>query len=69
MGSLIICCPTTRFPLEIGIDDGIDSLAQYWTKIVRLRCPHCKGRHEVKVRDVVFANEREREIASAARAA
>jgi DNA-directed RNA polymerase subunit RPC12/RpoP len=61
MDFLIARCPTTQLPLDSKIESDIDSLARNWTKTVRVPCPYCGSRHEIKVRDAVFDSQRERE--------
>jgi hypothetical protein len=57
MASLLAECPKTREAIDVGINIDSKSLARTWNKSVIVRCPHCNGKHTVKVREAFVKSE------------
>ena len=51
MSDLRLRCPQTSRPIIIQLASDQESLARLWHDTVEINCPHCDGRHDIKVRE------------------
>ena len=51
LGSLLFTCPITHHRASTGIETDVQSLQATWKAMLKVKCPHCGGVHEVSVRD------------------
>jgi DNA-directed RNA polymerase subunit RPC12/RpoP len=56
MGALSFRCPKTTLPIKTAIETDYKNLARSWNETMRVRCPHCSGHHDVKVREAFISN-------------
>jgi transcription elongation factor Elf1 len=55
MERLIFVCPTTRSPVDVGIESEIGTLLRIRSKVVTARCKSCGSWHEWRIRDAWLA--------------
>jgi hypothetical protein len=51
LGSLLFTCPITHHRASTGIETDVQSLQATWKAMLKVKCPHCGGVHDVSVRD------------------
>lgn len=51
MGS-VMRCPETGEAIPFSIKTDAKSVAQAWSHFIRVKCPHCKGRHDIQYKEV-----------------
>jgi hypothetical protein len=52
VASLLFTCPNTSRKLSTGVEMDVPGLRAHWNSTLRLDCPHCRGVHDISVRQV-----------------
>lgn len=51
MRSLIFTCPKTGAPIDAGVETDHTTLAGIGWVQMKIRCPHCNDRHDMRIKD------------------